>query len=180
MIFSIDGKTPNIHPTAFVAPSAVLIGDVTLEENSSVWFGAVLRGDSGKIVIGEGTNVQDGAILHEETVLGKFCVLAHSVLVHKAVLGNRVLIGHGALVYGGVNVGDGAIVGAGAVISGPAEIPPNTVWVGVPAKQVRTTDERLEEMTKRLNDSYIRNRGRYLEGLTPVDDAAKAMMDRLA
>ena len=99
MIFSIDGKTPNIHPTAFVAPSAVLIGDVTLEENSSVWFGAVLRADSGKIVIGEGTNVQDGAILHEETVLGKFCVLAHSVLVHKAVLGNRVLIGHGALVY---------------------------------------------------------------------------------
>lgn len=176
MIFSVDGKTPTVHPTAFVAPTAVLIGDVTLEANTSVWFGAVLRGDAGAIVIGEGTNVQDGAVLHEGATTGKRCVLAHQVLVHRAFLGDDVLIANGALVFGDVKVGDGAIVGAGAVLVGPAEVPPKTLWLGIPAKQVREANEDLLAMTNRLQQSYLRNRGRYLEGLTPVDASARSAM----
>jgi len=176
MIFSIDGKTPKVHPTAFVAPTAVLIGDVTIEENASVWFGAILRGDAGAIVIGEGTNVQDGAVLHEGATTGKRCVLAHQVLVHRAFLGDDVLIANGALVFGDVKVGDGAIVGAGAVLVGPAEVPPKTLWLGIPAKQVREANETLLAMTNRLQQSYLRNRQRYLEGLTPVDASARSAM----
>lgn len=176
MIFSVDGKTPKVHPTAFVAPTAVLIGDVTIEADASVWFGAILRGDAGAIVIGEGTNVQDGAVLHEGATTGKRCVLAHQVLVHRAFLGDDVLIANGALVFGDVKVGDGAIVGAGAVLVGPVEVPPKTLWLGIPAKQVREANETLLAMTNRLQQSYLRNRQRYLEGLTPVDASARSAM----
>lgn len=176
MIFSVDSKTPKVHPTAFVAPTAVLIGDVTIEANASVWFGAILRGDAGAIVIGEGTNVQDGAVLHEGATTGKRCVLAHQVLVHRAFLGDDVLIANGALVFGDVKVGDGAIIGAGAVLVGPAEVPPKTLWLGIPAKQVREANETLLAMTNRLQQSYVRNRQRYLEGLTPVDASARSAM----
>lgn len=176
MLFSVDDKTPKVHPSAFVAPTAVLIGDVTVEAEASVWFGAVLRGDAGAIVIGEGTNVQDGAILHEGATTGKRCVLAHQVLVHRAFLGDDVLIANGAMVFGDVKVGDGAIVGAGAVLVGPAEVPARTLWLGVPAKQAREVTDTLLAMTNRLQTNYVRNRARYLEGLTPVDAAARSAM----
>lgn len=178
MIFSVDGKTPKVDPTAFIAPTAVLIGDVTIEANASVWFGAILRGDAGAIVIGEGTNVQDGAVLHEGATTGKRCVLAHQVLVHRAFLGDDVLIANGAQVFGDVKVGDGAIVGAGAVLVGPAEVPPKSLWLGIPAKQAREVNENLLAMTNRLQQSYVRNRQRYLEGLTPVDASARSAMGR--
>ena len=179
MIFSIDGKTPKVHPTAFVAPNAVLIGDVTLEANASVWFGCVLRGDSGEIVIGEGTNVQDGAVMHERTIVGKRCVLAHMTLTHNAEIGDDVLIANGARVLQSAKIGDGAIIAAGAVLLGPVEVPPRTMWVGIPAKQLREADERLITMTQRLAQGYSNNRGKYLEGLTPVDDLAVAFMQKL-
>ena len=179
MIFSIDGKTPKIHPTAFVAPNAVLIGDVTIEANASVWFGCVLRGDGGAIVIGEGTNVQDGSVLHERTIVGKRCVLAHMTLTHNAEVGDDVLIGNGAQVLQGAKIGDGAIIAAGAVLLGPVEVPPRTMWVGIPAKQLREAEERLLTMTKRTAEGYANNRGRYLEGLTPVDEIAKALVRQM-
>jgi len=179
VIFSIDGKTPKIHPTAFVAPNAVIIGDVTLEANASVWFGCVLRGDSGEIVIGEGTNVQDGAVIHERTIVGKNCVLAHMTLTHNAEVGDNVLIANAARVLQSAKIGEGAIIAAGAVLLGPVEVPPRTMWVGIPAKQLREADERLLEMTKRLAQGYSNNRGKYLAGLTPLDDIAKAFMRQL-
>jgi carbonic anhydrase/acetyltransferase-like protein (isoleucine patch superfamily) len=165
MLYSLGGLVPSVDPTAFIAPTAVLIGDVTVEANVSIWFNVIARGDAGKIVIGEGTNVQDGAVLHEGAIVGKYCVLAHQTLVHQATLGDEVLIGHGALVYGDVKIGDGAIIGAGAVLVGPVEVPPRTVWLGVPARQRSVADERLIEMTKALSDSYLRNRVRYLNEL---------------
>ena len=176
MIFSIRGMTPKIHPTAFVAPTAVVIGDVTIEANASVWFNAVLRGDAGAIIIGEGSNVQDGAVIHESTTVGKGCVLGHMTLTHNAQLGDNVLIANSATVLQGAKIGDGAIIAAGAVLLGPVEVPPRTMWVGVPAKQLRAAEDRLLDMTVRLANSYSENRGRYLEGLTPVDDAAKAAL----
>ena len=179
MIFSIDGKTPKIHPTAFVAPNAVIIGDVTLEAHASVWFGCVLRGDSGEIVLGEGTNMQDGAVIHERTIVGKRCVLAHMTLTHNAEVGDDVLIANAARVLQSAKIGDGAIIAAGAVLLGPVEVPPRTMWVGIPAKQLREADERLLTMTKRLATGYANNATKYLAGLTPVDDIAEAFMRKM-
>jgi len=175
VIFSFEGKTPVVHPTAFIAPTAVLIGDVTVEANASVWFGAVLRGDAGAIVIGEGTNIQDNAVLHEGAIIGKHCVVAHHALVHAAVLGDRVLVANGAMVFQQAKLGDDVIIGAGAMLIGPVDAPPRTLWLGVPAKQVREVNDTLVAMTKRLNDAYIRNRARYQADFHPVDAVAKTI-----
>ncbi|MBI4337539.1 MAG: gamma carbonic anhydrase family protein [Chloroflexi bacterium] len=165
MLFSIDGKSPVVHETAYVAPTASVIGEVVLEANVSVWFGAVLRGDAGAIRIGEGTNIQDGAILHEETTLGKNCVVAHLTLVHRCVVGERVLIGNGALVFGPCEIGDGCIIGAGAVVTPGTKIPPNMLVLGVPGKPVREVTDKDRDLVQRLGAGYVRNRGRYLTGL---------------
>lgn len=165
MLYTIDGLTPKVHETAFIAPNAILIGDVEIQANASVWFGCVLRGDAGKIVIGEGTNIQDGSIIHEETLIGKNCVIAHLCLVHRCVVGDNVLIGNGALVFGPAEIGEGSVIGAGAVVTPGTTVPPNTMMLGVPAKPTGETQERHHQQTERLAAGYLRNRGRYLEGL---------------
>ncbi len=170
MLFSIDGLVPKVHESAFIAPTAVLIGDVEVQANASVWWGCVLRGDAGKIVIGEGTNVQDGSVLHEATIIGKECVIAHLCLVHRCEVGDNVLIGNGALVFGPVVIGAGSVIGAGAVVVPSTKVPPNTVMMGVPAKPAGEAAERHHQQTQRLAAMYQRNRARYLQGLTPVGD----------
>ncbi len=176
MLFALDGKRPVVHPSAYVDPTAVVIGDVVVGENASIWPCAVLRGDSGAIIIGEGSNVQDGSVLHEGVVLGKRCVLGHQVLVHESVLGNGVLIGNGAKVMAS-KVGDEAIIAAGAVIPGPAEVPARTMWVGVPAKQLRALEDRHLEMVRRTAQHYIDRRALYLAKLEPLDAIAKAYLE---
>ena len=136
--YAIGDLAPRVHETAFVAPNAVLIGDVVVEANASIWFGAILRGDSGRITIGEGTNVQDGCVLHEETTIGRNCTLAHMVLAHQCVTEDDVLIGNGALVFGGVHIGRGSVIGAGAVVSPNTNVPPGTLMLGVPARAARS------------------------------------------
>jgi len=170
LLFSLDGLIPKVHESAFIAPTAVLIGDVEVQANASVWWGCVLRGDAGKIVIGEGTNVQDGSVLHEATVVGKNCVIAHLCLVHRAEVGDNVLIGNGALVFGPVNIGAGSVIGAGAVVVPNTKVPPNTIMMGVPAKAATEATERHHRQTEQLAGVYHRNRVRYLQGLTPVGD----------
>ena len=170
MLFSLDGLTPKVHESAFIAPTAVLIGDVEVQANASVWWGCVLRGDSGKIVIGEGTNVQDGSVLHEATVIGKNCVIAHLCLVHACKVGDNVLIGNGALVFGPVEIGAGSVIGAGAVVVPNTKVPPNTMMLGVPAKAAGEATERHHQERERLAAGYHRQRARYLQGLTPVGD----------
>ena len=170
MLFSIDGLTPKIHETAFIAPDAVIIGDVEVQANASVWFGCVLRGDAGKIVIGEGTNVQDGSVFHEATNIGKDCVVAHLCLVHRCQVGDNVLIGNGALVFGPVEIGEGSVIGAGAVVVPNTTVPPNTMMLGVPAKPAGDATDRHHQQTQRLAEGYQRNRARYLRGLTPLGD----------
>lgn len=179
MIFAIDGKAPRIDPTAFVAPTAVLIGDVTLEANSSVWFGCVLRGDAGPIVIGENTNVQDGALLHEQTILGRDVTVGHMATVHNARIGDGVTIGVGAVIYGGSEIGEGAVIAAGAVCVPGTKIPAHMVAMGIPAKPVRECRERDREIARRVTGNYVQQRARYLKGLEPLDDAAKALMANL-
>lgn len=135
MFYALGDLRPRVHETAFVAPNAMVIGDVEIHAHASIWFGAVLRGDQGPIVIGEHTSVQDGAVIHKATSIGRNCTIAHLALVHEAVVDDNVLIGNGALVYGGVHIGSGSVVGAGAVVTG-GEVVPGSLMLGVPARKV--------------------------------------------
>ena len=168
-VYSVSGMTPSIDPTAFIAPTASIIGDVEIGPNASIWFGATLRGDSGKIVIGENTNVQDGAVIHEETTIGKNCVIAHMTLTHRVVMGDNVLIANGAKVVGAmgapVTIGDGAIVGAGALVTAGTEIEPNKLMMGIPAKLAGDVDDRLRQVQVGPLESYLRSKDNYL-GMT--------------
>ncbi len=177
MLFALNGKRPIVHPSAFIAPSAVLIGDVVVKEDASVWFNSVLRGDSGQLLVGEGSNVQDGSVLHEGVVLGKRCVLGHQVLVHESVLGESILIGNGAKVMA-ATIGDGAVIAAGAVVLGPVEIPARTMWVGIPAKQLREAPEKTQAMTRGTAQHYVDRRALYLATLEPADAEAEAYLKR--
>ena len=132
MLYSLEDLSPKIHETAFVAPSAQIIGDVEILEGASVWFNCVLRGDAGKITIGKGTNIQDGTVIHEETTIGENCVVAHQCLVHRCTVGNNVIIGNGALVFGPAEIGENCVIGAGSVIIN--NIPKKSIVVGIPGK----------------------------------------------
>jgi len=133
--------TPDIHPSAFVAPNATLIGDIVLAEDTSVWFGAVLRGDNDAIRIGPRSNIQDGAILHVDAdvavTIGADVTVGHCAIIHGATVEDGSLIGMGSIVLNGAVIGAGSIVGAGAVVREGEIIPPRSLVVGVPAKVVR-------------------------------------------
>ena len=141
---------PAIHPTAFVAPGAALIGDVTLGEGSSVWFQTVLRADINRIVIGPRSNVQDGAVVHLAddfgTSVGELVTVGHKAILHACTVADEVLIGMGAIVLDGAEIGARSIIGAGALVTGHKIIPPGSLVLGSPAKVVRqlTLDEQGE------------------------------------
>jgi len=165
VIYQLEELVPNIHPTAWVADSAAVIGNVDLHENVSVWFGVVLRGDGGKITIGSGTNVQDNTVMHGGITIGKDCVIAHLALVHACTIGDGVLVGNGALVYDRVEIGDGAFIGAGAVVVPGTKVPPNTLMLGSPARPKGPVTEAQRRMATGLASSYIRSADRYRTGL---------------
>lgn len=144
MIKSLNGKTPIVPDSAFVADNATVIGDVVLGENVNVWYGAVIRGDEGKIVIGDNTNVQDNCVLHAEAeglVVGKNVTIGHSAIVHCKKVGDGVMIGMGSTSLFGSEIGDGSILGAGALLTQNKIIPNNSVLVGSPAKIMRESTE---------------------------------------
>ena len=129
----------------FIAPNATVVGDVTLGKDVSIWYGAVLRGDSGAIVIGEGTNVQDNCTVHEKTTVGKHCTIGHNAVIHGSTVGDGCVIGMGAVVLTGAVLGDGCLVGAGALVTGKTVAPAGSVLLGNPAKIVKTlTAEQVE------------------------------------
>ena len=123
---------------SYIAPNATIVGDVVLGENVSIWYGAVLRGDSGTITIGEGSNIQDNCIFHEHTTLGKYCTVGHGAIVHGCTVGDDCLIGMGSIILDGAVLGDGCLVGAGAVVTGKTNAPAGSVLLGNPAKIVKT------------------------------------------
>jgi len=141
---------PRIHPTAYVVPSATVIGDVTLMEESSVWYGAVLRGDINRITIGPRSNVQDNAVVHidapNETRLGELVTVGHSAIVHACTIDDEVLIGMGAIILDGAEIGSGSIIGANALVTLGTKIPPGSLVLGSPAKVRRalTLDEQKD------------------------------------
>jgi carbonic anhydrase/acetyltransferase-like protein (isoleucine patch superfamily) len=141
MLIPFQGKTPLVSPEAFVAETATLIGDVTVGRDSSVWYGAVIRGDCSSITVGCGSNIQDNAVLHTEAgrplTIGDKVTIGHGAVVHCASVGSSTLIGMGAILLDGAVVGDHCVIGAGAVVKERTVVPPGTMMVGVPAKCVR-------------------------------------------
>tara|TARA_A100000164_G_scaffold74239_1_gene62456 strand:- start:51 stop:572 length:522 start_codon:yes stop_codon:yes gene_type:complete len=144
-------KNPNIHETSFVARGAQIIGDVTLEKDSSVWYNSVLRADINKITIGKRTNIQDNSVVHLENDQGVYVgddvTVGHNVILHGCTINNGALIGMGAIIMNGVTIGKGSVIGAGAVIKQNMNIPEYSLVLGVPAKLVKTLDK----------DTYIQN-----------------------
>ena len=130
----------------YVAPNAVVVGDVTLGKDANIWHGAVLRGDSGAIVIGERTNIQDNCTVHEKTVVGKGCTVGHNAVLHGCTIGNNCLIGMGAIVLNGAVLADNCLVGAGAVVTGKMDAPAGSLILGNPAKVVKElTPEQIQQ-----------------------------------
>lgn len=141
MIMTLRGVTPRVSPDAFIAETAALIGDVTVGKDSSVWFGAVIRGDTEPITVGEGTSIQDNCVLHTEKghplTVGSNVTVGHGAIVHCTSVGDNTLVGMGAVLLDGAVIGKNCIIGAGAVVKEHAVVPDGTMMVGVPAKPVR-------------------------------------------
>lgn len=130
----------------YIAPNATVVGDVKLGENVNVWYGAVIRGDSGTITIGDGTNIQDNAVLHDGLTLGKNCTVGHGAIIHGCTLGDNCLVGMGAIVLSGAELGDNCLVGAGALVTGKTKAPAGSILLGSPAKVVKSmTEEQIQE-----------------------------------
>ena len=130
----------------YLAPNATVVGDVTLGKDVNIWYGAVLRGDSGTIAVGENTNIQDRCVLHEETVIGKGCTLGHGAIVHGCAIGDNTTVGMGAIVLTGAVIGKDCIIGAGALVTGKTVAPDGSLLLGSPAKVAKlVSPEQIEE-----------------------------------
>lgn len=154
------GTLPSLHPTVRAAESAAVIGDVTCGAEVNLWYGAVLRGDSDAITVGEGTIVQDNCVLHCDPgtplTVGKFCTIGHGAIVHGCTVGDHVLIGMGATLLNGCKIGDGAIIGAGALVSGGMEVPAGALVVGVPGKVRRSVTEAEQRSQEANIEEYLK------------------------
>jgi carbonic anhydrase/acetyltransferase-like protein (isoleucine patch superfamily) len=135
--------------TAYISPTASISGDVTLGKDVNIWHGAVLRGDTGAISIGDGTNIQDNCVVHENTVIGKNCTVGHSAIVHGCTIGDNSMVGMGAIVLTGAKIGSNCLIGAGAVVTGKMDAPDGSMILGSPAKVVKeVSPAMLEEIAK--------------------------------
>lgn len=162
-IYSLRGVAPTL-PTPdkhWIAPSAVLIGNVHLKEDAAVWFNVSARADHEKITIGARSNVQENCVLHVDpnfpVHIGDDTTIGHSAIIHGAFIGDGVVVGMGAIVMNGAVIGDGSIVAAGAVVPEGKTFPPQSLLVGAPAKVVRTLDDEAAERLKRVAERYVSN-----------------------
>ncbi|HEV3186620.1 MAG TPA: gamma carbonic anhydrase family protein [Acidimicrobiales bacterium] len=162
-VYALGSRVPTIHPDAFIHPDAVVIGDVRVGADSSIWPGAVLRGDYGTVIVGERTSIQDGSVVHATaefaTVIGDDCVVGHLAHLEGCVIHDRVLVGSGSIVLHQAEVHSGATVGAGAVVRNRTEVPANAMALGVPAS-VRL-DSSSDELTLLSAALYVENGRRY-------------------
>ena len=162
-------RSPRLVHSAWVAPGAFVIGDVHLGENSSVWYGAVLRGDMEPIRIGARTNVQAGCVLHADpgfpATVGEGCVVGHNAVVHGCEVGDGCLIGMGATILNGAKIGEGSIVAAGAVVPENREFPPRSLIVGLPAKRAGEVTEEQARDIERGAREYVERAAAHRESL---------------
>lgn len=152
------GRKPAIHPTAFVAQGAVVIGDVTLGEGSSVWYNSVLRADINSIRIGPRSNVQDGSVVHLAddfgVTVGELVTIGHQAMIHACAIGDEALIGMGAIILDGAEIGARSIIGAGALVTQHKKIPPGSLVMGSPGKVVRQLDLEEQQSIKHWAEKY--------------------------
>ena len=161
------GRSRNVHPSAYVAPGATVIGDVTIGEFSSVWFSAVVRADINQIVIGPRSNIQDGAVVHlaDEfgTYIGELVTVGHKAIVHACTVADEVLVGMGAIILDGAEIGARSIIGAGALVTGGKKIPPGSLVIGSPGKVVRQLSLDEQAGIRVWADRYVDVSRAYLE-----------------
>lgn len=157
-------KLRETTPDVLICDGAKVSGDVTLGKGVNIWYNAVLRGDEGAITVGEGTNIQDCAILHEETRVGAGCTIGHGAIVHGCTVGNNVLIGMGAIVLNGANIGDDCIVGAGALVTGKMDAPAGSMILGSPAKVARPLTEAEIASNRESAEGYLHAAEAYRRG----------------
>ncbi len=172
-LYEFRGQRPTCHESTWVAPSADIVGDVRLAEDTSVWFGAVIRGDNTTIPIGARSNVQEGAMLHSDPgsplYVGEDCTIGHHAILHGCTIGNRVLIGMGATVLNNAVIPDDCIVGANALVTEGKTFPPGSLIVGSPARAVRELDERAIAGLKVSAAHYVENARAAATGLKRIE-----------
>ena len=171
-IYELDGIAPTLASGAWVADSAQVIGQVTLEENVSVWFGTVIRGDSERIHIGRGSNIQDASVLHADAgvplTLGENVSVGHQVMLHGCTVGDGTLIGIGAIVLNHAKIGKNCLVGAGSLVTEGKEFPDGSMILGSPAKVARQlTPEQIAGL-QRIATHYVDNAARFRQGLKKI------------
>lgn len=175
-LYAIGDRRPDRHPSAWVAPSADVIGEVTLAADSSVWFGAVIRGDNTPIVIGERSNVQEGAMLHSDPdaplTVGADCTIGHHAILHGCTIGEGTLIGMGATILNHAVIAPGCLVGAGALVTEGKTFPAGSLIVGSPARAVRALDDGAAAMLTQSAARYVVKAREFAHGLTRIAEAS--------
>ncbi len=170
--------TPRIDPTAFIAPTAVVMGDVTLGPRSSVWYGSVIRGDMAPIVIGADSNIQDGSVVHVDEgvpcTVGARVGVGHRVILHGCTVEDDSLVGMGSVLLNNVTIGRGSVVAAGAVIPEGMTVPPGSLVMGVPGRIVRPVDPGLAERIAGTWKHYVEQARAHRSGQYPIADTAPA------
>jgi carbonic anhydrase/acetyltransferase-like protein (isoleucine patch superfamily) len=172
MIFELDGIRPQVDPTAWVAPTAVLIGNVIVEAGANIWFGAVLRGDNEPITVGAGSNVQENAVLHTDMgfplTIGANCTIGHKAMLHGCTIEAGSLIGMGATLLNGAKIGAASLIGACALVTEGKEIAPGSLVMGAPAKVVRELDAAAQARLLKSAEGYRANAARFAKGMVAV------------
>ena len=167
--FELGHLKPDIHPNSWVAPTANLIGQVVLEDMSSVWFGATIRADHEVIRIGAGSNVQENCVFHIDAgyplTIGQNCTIGHKVMLHGCTIGDTTLVGMGAIILNGAQVGENCLIGAGSLIAENKVIPANSLVMGVPGKIVRQIDSKTAKKLKQSALNYQQQMVRYRKEL---------------
>lgn len=170
MIYALDGISPQVHPTAWIAPTAVLIGKVVVGAHANIWFGAVLRGDNEEITVGAGSNVQENAVLHTDMgyplTIGADCTIGHKAMLHGCRIEDGCLIGMGATLLNGARIGAGSLVGACALVTEGKAIAPGSLVMGAPGRVVRVLDQAAQARILASAAGYRANAARFAAGLS--------------
>ena len=171
-VYQIGDLIPQIHDSAWVAPSAQVMGRVVLEQDSSVWFGAVLRGDNEPILIGQGSNIQDASVLHSDIgmpmTVGQYVTVGHQAMLHGCTIGDGSLIGIGSIILNGARIGKNCLVGAGSLVTEGKEFPDGSMIMGAPAKVVRELSPEQIEGLRQSARHYVDNARRFKAGLKKI------------
>jgi carbonic anhydrase/acetyltransferase-like protein (isoleucine patch superfamily) len=173
-VYNLGAASPTLpgEDEYWIAPNAVVVGNVILKKNASIWFGATLRGDNDPITIGENSNIQDGSVLHTDTgsplTIGSNVTVGHMVMLHGCTIGDNSLIGIGSIILNGARIGKNCLIGANVLITEGKEIPDGSLVMGTPGKVVREISENQARMLGGSALSYVNNWKRFRAGMTPA------------